>query len=128
MKTMTFGVLAALSLSSLPLSAQAADWQPLASSGGQTWTWDAASVQRTGGNVVVTLKVQYDPPQTSGSQTTVGGTETVNINCAAHTYVDIGGTKVSPTGEVISSWNTPGSVEALSEGSPGALVAARLCP
>lgn len=128
MKIVTLGVLAAFSLAALPLSAQAADWQPFVSGNGQTWTWDADSVQRTGGNILVTMNVQYDPPQTSGSQAIGGGTETVNINCAAHTYVDMGGSKVSPTGEVISSWNTPGAVEALTAGSPGALLAARLCP
>ena len=119
------GCLTAMALAGSALAQVA--WTPLFDGSGEDWSYDPASVQRAGAVTTVTLRVQFSTPQTIGGNSVQWGTERVALNCQAKTYVDVGLMQYNAAGTLVYQSTTPGQSQPFTAGSPGGLVAAKVC-
>lgn len=104
----------AAGLAAIAGAAGAQAWTTVMSEGGQSLSYDPASVQRSGSMVSFTARMTQTPPQnfTLGTGQVLPNvawvTEMYTVDCAARTYVDRGVSYHDAAGAVLFSESTPG--------------------
>lgn len=113
--------------------AHAQSWTEVTTSGTQTYSYDAASVQRSGSSVSFTGRLTMNPPQAmnDNSGRPIGevatAIEQLTIDCAARTYVNRGSIGYSASGAVLTEGSTPRPSESIQSGTAAAAFAEVLC-
>lgn len=103
----------AAALAAAASGATAQTWTTVMSEGGQSLSYDPASVHRQGSTVTFTARMTNSPPQdfTLGTGQTLTAvataTEMYSVDCDARTYVDLGTSYANAAGEVLHSSSTP---------------------